>query len=250
MSVEQELAGKVAIVTGASRRMGRAIATRLAESGASVVVNGKTSAEAAAKVAREVEAKGVRALAILADITNPDDVRRMVDETLAAFGRIDILVNTVALRHHNSLAETSLSEWREVLSSVLDGSFLCSQACAPHLVASKGSIVNIGGASAHFGVKEHAAVMTAKMGLIGLTRSLAIDLGPNVVVNCLIPGRIDGPEDRRSASSSRYPMERIPAARAGTLEEVAEAVVMLCNPRCRFINAQAVHISGGMLYGV
>lgn len=249
MSVEQELAGKVAIVTGASRRMGRAIANRLAEAGASIVVNGKASAENAANVAREIEAKGVRSLAIMADITNPDDVQRMVDQTLAAFGRIDILVNTVALRHHHSLAKTSLDEWHEVLASVLDGSFLCSKACAPHLVANQGTIVNIGGASAHFGVKDHAAVMTAKMGLVGLTRALALDLGPDVVVNCLIPGRIDAPEERRTASGN-YPLERIPARRAGTLEEVAEAVLMLCNPRCRFINAQAVHISGGMLYGI
>lgn len=91
--------------------------------------------------------------------------------------------------------------------------------------------------------------MTAKMGLVGLTRALAIDLGPDVVVNCLIPGRIEAPEDRRSATP-RYPMERIPAGRAGSLEEVAEAVIMLCNPRSRFINAQAIHISGGMLFGL
>lgn len=249
MSGEQELAGKVAIVTGSTRRMGRAIALRLAESGASIVVNGKTMAKNADAVVKDIEARGGVAIAAMADITKPAEVRRMVDMTMAKFGRIDILVNTVAVRHHSPLAETSLEEWHEVLASILDGSFLCSQACAPHLVASQGAIVNIGGASPHFGVKDHAAVMAAKMGLIGLTRALAMDLGPDVVVNCLVPGRIEAPEDRRSASSN-YSMDRIPSKRAGSLEEVAEAVLMLCGPRCRFINAQAINISGGMVFGI
>lgn len=249
MSDAPDLTGKVAIVTGSSRRMGRAIALRLAASGATVIVNAKTSAAAAAEVARTIQEQGGTALSLLADVTDAGQVREMVRKVHDNFGRIDILVNTVAIRHHAPLAETSFTDWREVLSSVLDSTFLCSQACAPHLVASKGTIVNIGGASAHFGQKDHAAVMTAKMGLVGLTRALAIDLGPDVVVNCLIPGRIDAPEDRRSPTA-RYPMERIPAARAGTLQEVAEAVVMLCNPHSRFVNAQAIHISGGMLFGL
>jgi 3-oxoacyl-[acyl-carrier protein] reductase len=246
---QPEFSGKVAIVTGASRRMGKAIALRLSDTGASVVVNAKTSAASAAEVVRAIETRGGKAISALADVTDPDAVRGMVDKALEAFGRIDILVNTVAIRHHDPLAETTLASWHEVLASVLDSTFLCAQACAPHLTASKGAIVNIGGASAHFGQKHHAAVMTAKMGLVGLTRALALDLGPEVVVNCLIPGRIEAPEDRRSATP-RYPMERIPAGRAGSLEEVAEAVIMLCNPRSRFINAQAIHISGGMLFGL
>jgi 3-oxoacyl-[acyl-carrier protein] reductase len=243
------LAGKTAVVTGASRRMGRAIALRLAQAGAAVVVNARTSAQDAAGVVHDIEKQGGRARAILADITDPDAVRLMAEQTTAAFGRVDILINTVARRSHTPLPDITLAEWHAVLASMLDGTFLCAQAFAPHLVASRGTIVNIGGASAHFGQKHHAAVMTAKMGLIGLTRSLAIDLGPNVVVNCLIPGRIDGPDDNRAAST-RYPMDRIPAGRPGTLEEVAEAVVMLCNPGCRFITGQSIHISGGMLFGL
>ncbi len=248
-ALQPELSGKVAIVTGASRRMGKAIALRLAEAGVVVVVNAKTSAASAAEVVRTIEGRGGKGISVLADVTDPEAVRGMVEKTVGAFGRIDILVNTLAIRHHDSLAETTLASWHEVLASVLDSTFLCAQACAPHLIASKGAIVNIGGASAHFGQKHHAAVMTAKMGLIGLTRALALDLGPDVVANCLIPGRIEASEDRRSATP-RYPMERIPAGRAGSLEEVAEAVIMLCNPRSRFINAQAIHISGGMLFGI
>jgi 3-oxoacyl-[acyl-carrier protein] reductase len=249
MRAYPDLSEKVAIVTGASRRMGRVIALRLAKSGARLVINAKTSAASAAEVVQKIEGNGGKGISIMADVTDPAAVRRMVDETVTAFGRIDILVNTVAVRHHGPLAATTFQEWREVLSSVLDGSFLCAQACAEHLAASKGTIVNIGGASAHFGQKDHAAVMTAKMGLIGLTRALAIDLGPDVVVNCLIPGKIEAAEKQRSKPSP-YPMDRIPLARAGSLEEVAEAVAMLCNPHSRFVNGQAIHVSGGMLFGI
>ena len=244
-----DLSGKVAIVTGASRRMGRAIALRLAESGASLVINAKSSAASAAEVVKEIEGRGGQAISLLADVVKPDAVQEMVDRTVATYGRIDILVNTVAVRHHSHLTDTTLAEWHEVLDSILLATFLCSKACARHLIASKGVIVNIGGASAHFGQRDHAAVMTAKMGLIGLTRALALDLGPDVIANCLIPGRIEAPEDRRSGSS-RYTLDRIPLGRAGSIEEVAEAVAMLCNPRSRFINAQAVHISGGMVFGI
>ena len=249
MSLGQDLAGKVAIVTGASRRMGRVIAHRLADSGASVVVNARTSRKDAEQVAEEIRAKGLPSIAIMADITDPEAVRDMADKVKDVFGGADILVNNVAVRRHAPLSETTFADWRFVMASILDGSFLCAQAFAPMLVERRGAIVNIGGASAHFGQKHHAAVMTAKMGLIGLTRALAIDLGPDVVVNCLIPGRIDGPNEKRTGSN-RYPIERIPAGRAGTLEEVAEAVSMLCNPRSRFVNGQAIHISGGMLFGI
>jgi 3-oxoacyl-[acyl-carrier protein] reductase len=229
--------------------MGRAIALRLAESGASLVINAKSSAAAAAEVVKEIEQRGGKAVAFLADATDPEAVENMVDRTLAAYGRVDILVNNLAVRHHAHLTQTTPSEWHEVLDSILLATFLCSKACASQLAANQGTIVNIGGASAHTGQRDHPAVMTAKMGLIGLTRALAVDLGPDVVANCLIPGRIESPEGRRS-NSTRYPLDRIPLARAGALEEVAEAVAMLCNPRTRFINAQALHISGGMVFSI
>lgn len=248
MDEPKMLAGKVALVTGSSRRMGREIALHLAEAGANVVINGKTDPDRAKAVAREVEAKGVRSIAILADITDPKDVRRMADETISTFGRFDILVNNAAIRHHTPLAELKIEEWNEGLATVLTGTMLLAQAFAPHLIKSEGTIVNIGGASAHFVVKNHATVMTAKMGLIGLTRSLAVDLRPHVVVNCLIPGKAAAPGEVRDRNS--YPMDRVLMGRSGTLAEIAEGVLMLCNPKCRFINAQAIHISGGMVYGI
>ena len=243
-----DFTGKVAIVTGAGRRMGRAIALRLADEGADIVVNCKSALARAQGVAQEIEARGRRALPIAADVTDPAAVKRMIDATMARFGRIDILVNNVAIRHRRPLAEITLAEWHEVLQSTLDGSFLCAQAAAPHLQASAGAIVNIGGASAHYNGRGRAHVVTAKMGLIGLTRALALDLAPSVVVNCLVPGRIDAPADAQPDRS--YPLERIPVGRPGTLDEVAEAVVMLCSPRLRFHTGQTVHLNGGMYFGL
>lgn len=248
MNEPKMLAGKVALVTGSSRRMGREIALRLAEAGANVVINGRSDQERAKAVAREVEAKGVRSIAIVADITDPKAVRRMADETIATFGRFDILVNNAAIRRHTPLAELTMEEWHEGLATVLDGTMLLAQAFGPQLIKNEGTIVNIGGASAHFVVKNHATVMTAKMGLIGLTRALAADLGPQVVVNCLIPGKAAAPGEVRDRAN--YTLDRILSGRSGTLAEIAEGVVMLCNPKCRFINAQAIHISGGMVFGI
>lgn len=250
MTLPKDLAGKVAFVTGSSRRMGREIALRFAEAGASVVINGKTDVERAKAVAREVEERGVRSIAVVGDITDPKTVRRMADEVIAKFGRLDILVNNAAIRKHTPLGKLSLEEWNEGISTILTGTFLCAQAFAPNLLEAKGTIVNIGGASAHYVQKNHATVMTAKMGLVGLTRSLAADLAPDVVVNCLIPGKAAAPGEVRHDRPNGYPLERVLAGRSGTLAEIAEGVIMLCNPRCRFINGQAIHISGGMLFGL
>jgi 3-oxoacyl-[acyl-carrier protein] reductase len=251
MTESRDLSGKVAIVTGAAVRMGRAIAMRLAEAGAAVLVNTRSSIDQANQVAREIERSGGKAIAIAADVTNPASVLDMVDQCEKLLGRIDILVNNVSVRYRTPFQKISLAEWRGVLSSTLDGAFLCSQACATQLVANHGSIVNIGGASAYFGSGGHAHVMTAKLGLVGLTRALALDLAPNVVVNCLAPGRIDAEGDTHPVMTGQraYTLDRIPASRAGTLEEVAEGVAMLCSPRSRFINGQTVHINGGMFFG-
>jgi 3-oxoacyl-[acyl-carrier protein] reductase len=245
------LSGKVAIVTGAAVRMGRAIALRLAQEGAAIVVNTRSSIGQANDVVREIERSGGKALAIAADVTDPAAVQDMVEQSIKTLGRIDILVNNVSIRHRTPFQKIPLGEWREVLSSTLDGAFLCAQACAAQLVLNHGSIVNIGGASAYFGSGGHAHVMTAKLGLVGLTRALALDLAPNVVVNCLSPGRIDAEGDTHPVMTGQraYTLDRIPAGRAGTLEEVAEGVAMLCSPRCRFINGQTLHINGGMFFG-
>jgi 3-oxoacyl-[acyl-carrier protein] reductase len=254
MTAPGELAGKVAIVTGGARRIGRAICLRLAEFGASVVVNAQTAIERAQAVALEIEAMGCGALPILADVTDPAAVRRMVDTTIERFGRIDILVNNAAVRDKGRLVELSLEDWHRVVLTVLDGAFLCSQACAPHLIASEGTIVNIGGASSYAGSRDHPHVMTAKLGLVGLTRSLALDLGPKVVANCLSPGIIDDPGDdeaKRAHRAHGYGTSggSGPANRSGMVSEIAEGVAMLCSPRCCYMTGQTMHINGGVYFG-
>jgi 3-oxoacyl-[acyl-carrier protein] reductase len=167
----KELAGKVAIVTGAGRNIGRAIALALAEGGASVVVNARSNRPEADAVAREIETAGGKALVHIGDVADAVAVLAMADVTVKQFGRLDILVNNAALRREKPFAEMSYAAWREILDVTLDGAFHCAKACLPALRKSgAGTIVNIGGLSAHTGAKDRAHVVTAKAGIIGFTR--------------------------------------------------------------------------------
>jgi len=240
-----ELAGKVALLTGAARNIGRAIARALAAGGASVMVNARTSRAEAEKT---VEMIGSNAALHIADITDPAQVRAMVEETVKRFGRLDFLVNNAAVRYETAFASMSFQEWKEVLSIVLDGAFLCAQAALPHLVkAGGGTIVNIGGQTAHKGASERAHVITAKAGLAGLTKALALDLAPHqITVNCVVPGTIES--QRGLPGVPERPAHRRappPIGRRGEPEEIAAMVRMLCGPDARYITGQAIHVNGG-----
>lgn len=248
MVAEREFEGKVALVTGGSRRIGRAIALRFAAAGASVVINTRSNIEEAQKVAREAEAMGVAALPVLADVTDQRAVTRMIDAAVQRFGRLDFLVNNAVARAHIPFAEMTVEQWRAALSVTLDGAFLCAQACAPHLTRAKGALVNIGGISAHVG-NQNLASVTAKLGVVGLTRSLALILAPDVTVNCVAPGRIDDPDYDRRAGPATGALDKIPAKRAGTPQEVAEAVTALCGQGMRFVTGQVLHVDGGVYFG-
>ena len=250
-----ELAGRVALVTGSARRTGRAIAFKLAEAGASVIVNALSSENEALQTARDIErAYGEgRAMACIADITDPAAVRAMIDAAVQRFGGLDILVNNASIRHHAALDATTIQDWQRILRVTLDGSFLCSQAAAPHLSKSAaGTIINIGGVVAHTGARGACAIMTAKAGLEGLTRALAHDLAPAVTVNCVLPASMRAPDDppeRAPALKSFYQHERVPLARPGTVEEVASAIVSLCGPAWRYMTGQMIHVNGGVHFG-
>jgi 3-oxoacyl-[acyl-carrier protein] reductase len=249
MASRGELDGKVAIVTGGARRIGHAISLRLAEAGASVVVNTKNSADDARKTVHDIESEGGSALACLADVTDPNAVKGMIEAAMQKFGRIDILVHNAVARDASRLSELTLERWHQALAVVLDGAFLCSQACAPELTKNQGNIVLIGGLSAHRG-SRHLPGTTAKAALLGMTRSLAIDLAPDVTVNCVVPGRIEDKNYLRKVAhgdSSLQP-EKSPAGRSGHPEEVAEAVTMLCSPRVRYITGQTLHVNGGAYF--
>ena len=244
----RELSGKVVLVTGAARNIGRAIARALAAGGANVMVNALHSRDDLDATVRAVEAAGGRAAGYIADVTDPDAVTAMVAATIERFGRIDALVNNAAVRPEQPFAAMSYTDWRRVLAVVLDGAFLCSHACVPHLVrAGGGSIVNIGGETGHRGAAGRAHVVTAKAGLAGMTKALALDLAPHrITVNCVVPGRID--TVRRDTDATGQPAHRPaipPIGRLGLPEEVAAMVRMLCGPDARYITGQAIHVNGG-----
>jgi 3-oxoacyl-[acyl-carrier protein] reductase len=248
MSTTTDLGGRVALVTGGARNIGRAISRALAAGGAAVMVNVNTSRADAEQTVAMIESDGGRAALHVADVTDPKAVAAMADATVKKFGRIDILVNNAAVRAETPFAEMPFEEWRRVIATVLDGAFLCTQACLGHIArAGGGTVINIGGMTAHKGAEGRAHVIAAKAGLAGMTRALALDLAPHgITVNCVVPGLIETvrglpgaperPEHRRGLP---------PVGRRGAPEEIATVVRMLCGPESRYITGQAIHVNGG-----
>ena len=243
-----KLAGKVALVTGGARNIGRSIACALAADGAAVMVNARTSRKDAEDTAEQIRAAGGNAALHLADVTDPPAVLAMVEATVKEFGRLDFLVNNAAIRAETPFAEIQLQDWRRILATVLDGAFLCTQACLPHLSrGGGGAIVNVGGLTGHTGARGRAHVVTAKAGLAGMTRALAHDLAPHgITVNCVVPGTIETVRGLPGAPERPAHRQALPPlGRRGTPEDIANAVRFLCGPGARYITGQALHISGG-----
>jgi 3-oxoacyl-[acyl-carrier protein] reductase len=249
--VTRELSGKVAIVTGAGRNIGRAIALALSEGGASVVVNARSNRAEADAVAAEIEAAGGKALVHIGDVADAKAVQAMAEAATRQFGRIDILVNNAALRREKPFAEMDYGAWREVLDVTLDGAFHCVKACLPVLRQSgTGAIVNIGGLSAHTGAANRAHVVTAKAGIIGFTRALAHDLSPEgITVNCVVPGLIGTPRSKDKPEPAHHLTHQTITGEKGRPEDVAATVRFLCGPAARYINGQAIHANGGAYLG-
>src|SRR6202790_5475881 len=243
----KELDGRVAIVTGAGRNIGRAIALALAAGGAAVVVNARTNRGEADAVVREIEGGGGKALACLADVTDGAAVAAMVAAARARFGHIEILVNNAAVRDEKAIEQMTIADWRAVMAVILEGAFNCVQACLPALKQSgAGAIVNIGGLSAHTGSQHRAHVIAAKAGLIGLTRALAHDLAADkVTVNCVSPGLIERPRDPALPEPQHHQVNRTLTGKYGTPDDVAAVMRFLCGPGGRFVNGQTIHANGG-----
>jgi 3-oxoacyl-[acyl-carrier protein] reductase len=243
-----ELRDRVAVVTGAARNIGRAIALDLGRAGASVVVNTRTSEAEAAAVVREIEAAGGAACVHLADIAEPAAAQGLIDTAVRAFGRLDILVNNAAVRRETAFEDLDWQEWRAVLSVILDGAYLCSRAALASLrLSDAGCIVNIGGMSAHRGSSGRAHVIAAKAGLVGLTRALAHDLGPaGITVNCVVPGLIGTERDPAAGGTPAHHAGRgTVLGRRGHPHEVASLVRYLCGPGARYLTGQTIHANGG-----
>ena len=242
------LEGKVALITGSVRRNGRAMALALAGDGAAIVVHARNSADEAHAVAREIEDSGGRAMVHLADVADEGAVAGMIDAIIANFGRLDILINNAANRNQVPLAELTLESWNEVMGVILGGAFLCSRAAIPHMIAGGGgTIINIGGLTGHTGAHDRAHVITAKAGLVGLTKALAVEFGAKgITVNCVVPGQIGGARSATSGIPAPKPGgDENVVGRMGTFEEVAAMVRTLCLPTGAYITGQTIHVNGG-----
>jgi 3-oxoacyl-[acyl-carrier protein] reductase len=242
------LTGKVALITGASRRIGRATALKLADCGADLVIHAKSSRAEAESVADEVRSRGRRALVHLADVTDEHAVTVMMDTIRLTFGCLDILFNNASIRRHGPFQSMSLSEWREIISVVLDGAFLCSRAAIPLMIGGGGGvIVNIGGVSAHLGAMERAHVSTAKAGLVGLTKALAVEFAAaNIRVNCVAPGKIGGQRSATSGTGISPEGNQPLLGRMGEIDEAASMIAAMCLPLSGYMTGQTIHVSGGM----
>ena len=199
-----ELEGQVAIVTGSARNIGRATAMELARAGASLVINARESKELCEEVAHAIEANGGRAIPVVADITDRDAVDGMVAEAVKAFGGVDILVNNAAVRANVGFVDLDEETWLRAFNTSMQGSFNMSKACVPYMIErGGGSVIAVGGLSAYKGAPGRSHVMAAKDGLIGLTRGLAMDLGPhNIRANTVVVGVFD---TERNANAPRFP---------------------------------------------
>lgn len=244
----QEMDGLVAIVTGAARNIGRAIATDLAKAGAAVALVTRSDMDGARQGVAAIEAAGGKALALCADVTDEAAVRRMVEETLARFGRIDVLVNNAGVRPEAPIGQMTLADWHAVLAVTLDGAFLCTRAVVDAVEkGGRGAIVNIGGLTAYTGANHRAHVVTAKAGLDGFTKAMAIELAPRgITVNLVAPGLIETVRGRNSTlSPEHHKTHATLVGRRGRPEEVAAMVRHLAGPHGRYITGQTVHVSGG-----
>lgn len=250
--MQKPLSGKTAIVTGAGKNIGRAIALALAGDGAAVVVNGRGDQAAIDAVAAEIRAAGGKATAVLADVSDEAAVARLAAAAVAAHGGIDIVVSNAGLRRQTPFAQMSFAEWREIMSVALDGAFLLAKATVPHMTArGGGAFIALSGISHHIGTANRVHVNASKAGLEGLVRGLAVELAPaHIRVNAIAPGSID---TARGASAGVLPQNLggsdIPLGRQGSVEEIAAMVRLLASPAGAYITGQTIHINGGKFLG-
>ena len=250
---KEPLASRVALVTGAGRNIGREIALSLAASGVAVAVNVRSSVEEGQAVVDEIKARNGHALLCVADVAAQPDVRQMIANIDAQWGRLDILVNNAAVRREAKVDDISAADWQRIVAIILDGAFFCSQAALPLLRKSaQATIVNIGGMTGDTGAANRVHVVTAKAGLAGMTRALAHELAPDgITVNCVAPGMIN--TVRHAASSVASPDHRrrhhTLLARHGTASDIAQSVAWLAGDGARFVTGQVIHVNGGAYLG-
>lgn len=239
-----------ALITGASRGIGQAIALRLAADGCRVIVNYQHNAEAAAEACRQIENNGGRAVAIQADVSQPEQVARLFAQIPPEFGGVDVLINNAGIAHFGLISDISPAEWRQIFAVNVDGSFNCIQAALPHMIHQKnGVIINISSIWGLVGASYEVAYSASKGALIALSKALAKELGPsNIRVNCVAPGVID------TEMNSRLNNEELAALKEETAlgclgqpEDVAAAVAWLVSADAKFVTGQVISPNGGFI---
>jgi len=242
------LEGRVAIVTGAARDVGREIALALASEGAAVAVNYKTSSEHARAVVEEIETKGGRAIACQADVADLGQVKQMVDRTATELGGLDILVNNAGLVIRKRFAETSPDEWRRQIDTCLYGAIHCCHAATPLLEASKrGRIISLMGDSSRVGESGLSIAAAARAGVVALMKSLAREMGRSgTTANAVSLGLVETAHDRAWVEANREKLVRLyPLRRLGRPGDVAPMVALLASDQASWITGQVISISGG-----
>jgi NAD(P)-dependent dehydrogenase (short-subunit alcohol dehydrogenase family) len=246
-----KLDGKVALVTGSGRNIGRATVLRLAGEGAHVVVNARSNEAEANAVVREARELGVKALAVIADLAKREQVEAMAAKALSEFGRVDILINNAAIRPHKPFTEVTPQDWEAVRGVVLDGAVYLTRALIESMVAKRfGRILFFTGDGAFTGGSGRGHVSAAKMGLVGFARALASEFAPqNIRVNVVSPGSIDTRRDNPEWYQGRTPSAAgIPLGRQGKVDEIAATCLFLVSDDAGFITGQTVHVNGGAGY--
>jgi 3-oxoacyl-[acyl-carrier protein] reductase len=245
-----DLTGKSALVTGASRGIGRAIALRLATQGADVAFSYRGNEDAAKATAGDIEALGRKVVTVMADASDPESAEKVVAATLEAFGKVDILVNNAGITRDDLIMRMSPDDFRAVLETNLFGAFYMTKAVTrPMLKARSGRIVNITSVSGQAGQMGQANYSSAKAGLIGLTKATARELASrSITCNAVAPGFVlteltkDLPEALMAEITARTPLGRF-----GTVEEIADAVAFLASDEARFITGQVLAVDGGLV---
>jgi 3-oxoacyl-[acyl-carrier protein] reductase len=244
--------GKVALVTGSGRNIGRATVLKLAAEGANVVVNARSNRQELESVVREAEDFGVKAIGVLADMAKKDEVEAMAAKALSEFGRVDILVNNAAIRPHKPFVEVSDADWELVRGVVLDGAFYLTRALIGKMAENKyGRVLFFVGDGAYSGRGSgRAHLSAAKMALIGLARGLASEFAPhNIRVNVVSPGSINTTRANPEWYGNRPPdAAGIPLGRQGKIEEIADTCLFLIGDESGFITGQTIHANGGVGY--
>jgi 3-oxoacyl-[acyl-carrier protein] reductase len=253
------LGGRTALITGASRNIGRAIALAFAAEGADLVLNTRTNHEELEAVAGDCRKAGARVVTALADVADAAGVAAMVERASGELGAIDVLVCNAAIRPHRSLADTSLEDWHHVLGVNLHSAFYLTRAVVPGMKArQRGSIIALGGLSSLTGRPNTAAVTAAKTGVLGLIRALAAELGPfGIRANVVMPGFIDTerrhaewyPEFRQSPPGSPEQLKQIPLGRLGRPEDIADACVFLASDASAYVTGDTIRVMGGRFIG-